>query len=156
VPPTLYVLIGAPGAGKTTWAAEHAAALDARIIASDDVRTALAASGQGDPGNMDQVFGEVARRARAALAGGHNVILDATHWRRAARAYALELARAAGARPVAVWFDVPLATCLARNAARPAAGWGARTSAQAVREMHAALEPPGPGEFDAIIEVRTD
>jgi predicted kinase len=40
---------------------------------------------------------------------------------------------------VAVWFDTALDVCIARNAARPV---DERVPEQAIRNVHAALEPP--------------
>ncbi|MER3513314.1 MAG: hypothetical protein C4310_01990, partial [Chloroflexota bacterium] len=75
---TLYVLIGAQGAGKTAWAQRHREHLNAVVLASDDVRNEMVAQGRGDPRDGDQVFAEVERRLRQLLATGQNVILDAT------------------------------------------------------------------------------
>ncbi len=150
---TVYVLIGAPASGKTTWARENALRLGAEIVSSDEVRWEMQRGGWGDPRDLAQVFAEVARRARVHLAAGRNVILDATHWLRRHRRYAAALARESGARAVAVWIDTPLDVCLARNAARSHSGWGARTDDQAVIDMHGALEPPSAEEFEEVKHV---
>ena len=66
-------------------------------------------------------------RVARLLDDGRNVIADATHARRAWRANVLALARQRAVPVVAVWFQVPLATALARNALKPGGTeWGDR------------------------------
>lgn len=61
------------------------------------------------------VFAEVERRARAHLQTDRSVILDATHYQRRYRTYAIDLARQLHVPCIAVWFDTPLAEALQRN-----------------------------------------
>ncbi|HEY4689327.1 MAG TPA: ATP-binding protein [Anaerolineae bacterium] len=153
---TLYVLIGAPGSGKSTWTRENAGRLGAVTIGSDDVRNDFRASGR-NPTDGDAVFAEVERRARDRLLAGQNVILDATHFLRRYRAYAVNLARQLGARRVAIWFDVPLDECLRRNADRPGSAFGSESvPAQVVRKIFERLQPPGSDEFDVIQRITSE
>jgi len=150
---TAYVLIGAPGSGKSTWARENASRLDAVVVGSDDVRNDFSVSGE-NPLDGDAVFAEVERRARDLLAAGQSVILDATHSRRRYRTYAIDLARDLDARRVAIWFDVPLEECLRRNAGRTGGTFGSESvPARVVRGIFEHLQPPGPDEFDEIIRI---
>ena len=149
---TLYILIGAPGSGKSAWARENASRLDAVVVGSDDVRNDFRVSGKNPLD--DDVFAEVERRARDLLAAGQSVILDATHSRRRYRTYAIDLARDLDARRVAIWFDVPLEECLRRNAGRTGRTFGSETvPARVVRGIFEHLQPPGPDEFDEIIRI---
>ena len=150
---TVYVLIGAPGSGKSTWARENAARFGAVVVGSDDVRNDFHANGQ-NPLDGDAVFAEVERRARDVLRAGRCVILDATHYRRRYRTYAVDVARDLGARRVALWFDVPLAECLRRNAHRSVMAFGGEpVPSQVVRDIFGQLEPPRPDEFDEIVRI---
>jgi predicted kinase len=145
------MLIGAQGSGKTRWAERNREQLNAVVVASDDVRNDMITQGWGDPRDGDQVFAEVERRLRTALATGQNIILDATHSQRRFRTYALGPTREHGYHAVAVWFDLPLEVVQARNAARSSGDWGARPEDPAfVASIYAALEPPGADEFDEI------
>ncbi len=154
MPPTLYLLIGVQGAGKSTWAAANAARLQAKVVASDAIRNELEAAGQSAAGHDAHVFAELAVRVGASLAAGHTVIADATHVRRAWRSATLAAARAQAARLLAVWFDVPLAVSLDRNAHRPGGLWGDRVvDADVIRQLWHELEPPGLDEFDEILTV---
>ena len=150
--PTLYVLIGIQGSGKSTWARANAGRLDAVIVASDEIRNELVADGL-DPTHLgDRVFAILEERLGEHLAAGRNVIADATHARRAWRANEVAVARRFDARTVAIWFDLPLAVCQARNGRKPGGEhWGDRIIPMAVlHDMAENFEPPGLDEFDAI------
>jgi hypothetical protein len=150
----LYVLIGAPGSGKSAWARENAARLDAAVVGSDEVRNDFRMSGK-NPINGDAVFAEVERRARDVLRAGRSVILDATHYRRKYRSYAISLARNLGVRRVGVWFDVTLDECLRRNAGRTGGTFGDESVPDdVVRDIFAHLQPPRPDEFDEVMRVK--
>ena len=128
------------------------AASDGRV-SSDELRVEFANSARS-PLQGDAIFAEVERRARAELLSNHTVILDATHFLRKYRAYALRLAREGGAYRIAVWFDMPLDVCLQRNAQRTNQTFGDETVPdEAVRRMHAQFQPPDKYEFDEIVRV---
>ncbi|MGH2592843.1 MAG: AAA family ATPase [Anaerolineae bacterium] len=151
---TLYVLIGAPGSGKSAWARENALRLGAVVVGSDDVRNDFRATGK-TPLDDDAVFAEVERRARDLLTTGRSVILDATHHRRRYRTYAIDVARDLGARRVAIWFDVSLDECLRRNVQRSGRTFGDKAvPAHVVHELFEHLQPPGSDEFDGIIRIK--
>ena len=150
---TLYVLIGAPGSGKSAWARENASRRGAVVVGSDDVRNDFRVSGK-NPLDDDAVFAEVERRTRDLLTAGRSVILDATHHRRRYRTYAIDLARDLDARRVAIWFDVSLGQCLRRNAQRSGRTFGDEAvPAHVVHKLFEHLQPPGPDEFDEIIRI---
>lgn len=150
---TLYVLIGLPGAGKSSWARENAGGLQAVVVCSDDVRRDLHAAGE-DPEDGDAVFAEVERRARRLLEADRSVVLDATHFQRRYRTYVERLVSGTDVRRVAVWFDVPLEVCLQRNARRNGSDFGdRRMTDEFVRGIADAFEPPGDDEFDEVLRV---
>lgn len=150
---TLYILIGLPGSGKSSWARENGGRLHAIVVGSDEIRRELRADGQ-DFFHDDLVFAEVERRARSLLQAGQSVILDATHYERRYRTYTLDLTREIDADRVAVWFDVPLAACLQRNAGRSNRTFGDRPVPEYyLCTLHDLFEPPGEDEFDEVIRV---
>ena len=154
LPITVFVLIGAQGSGKSTWAAAHAAELNAEVVASDEIRNELEAAGREATNLADEVFAILEQRVDQWLAQGRNVIVDATHARRKWRENVLAIARARGARRVAVWFDVPLEAALARNARKPGGPWGQRTVPKPfLINVWRGLEPPGEGEFDEVLRI---
>ena len=152
--PTLYVLIGLPGSGKSHWAQTNADRIGAVVVGSDDVRAEFQALGE-NPHDGNAVFAEVERRARALLQADRSVILDATHYQRRYRTYAIDLARQLRVPCVAVWFDTPLASALQRNGWRTGDRFGAqRVPDHIIRDMAAHFDPPGGAEFDRVVRIR--
>ncbi len=101
----LAILVGLPGAGKSTFARERLAGH--RVVSKDLM-----------PRRARNKRARQARALASALAGGAHVVLDNTSPAAADRAEAIALARARGARVVAYVFEPDLAACRARNAAR--------------------------------------
>jgi predicted kinase len=154
--PTLYVLIGLPASGKSHWARANADRLAALIVGSDDVRADFQARGQ-NPFDGDAVFAEVERRARAYLQADRSVILDATHYQRRYRTYAIDLAHQLGVTCVAIWFDTPLATAVQRNGWRTGDRFGEqRVPDRFIRDLAAHFDPPGHAEFDRVVRIRDE
>lgn len=79
-PPSFILLLGISGSGKTTWAREYVARVDASfiIVSSDDIRLDLTGSVDDQNRNAD-VWETVLARCTEALSNGRNVILDATN-----------------------------------------------------------------------------
>ncbi len=152
--PTLYVLIGLPGSGKSHWAQANGDRVNAVIVGSDEVRAELQAHGE-DPHDGDAVFAEVEHRARTQLQTDRSVILDATHYQRRYRTYAIDLAHQLHVLCVAVWFDTPLAEALQRNGWRTGDRFGEqRVPDHIIRTMAAHFDPPGRDEFDRAVRIK--
>jgi predicted kinase len=108
-----YVMVGAPGAGKSTYAKKLAEAQNAFVISGDDIRAELFGSAeiQGDWGQIWERIEELVSECC-----GMNVIIDGTHYRKDYRQEAITLLRSYGYEKVeAIVMDASLATCLARN-----------------------------------------
>ena len=89
---TLVVLLGVPGAGKSTWAAAHAAELGARVVSFDALRWA------GERRQDVGAFRERGRRrVERELAAGRSVVVDAPNLERVDRVRWLGMARRHGA-----------------------------------------------------------
>jgi predicted kinase len=151
---TIYLLIGLQGSGKSYWANENAGRLEAEVISSDEIRNEFEAQGK-DAMNNGYVFAIFNERLERLLKSGRNVILDATHARRAWRADSLATARQHGATVVGVWFDVPLAVCRQRNASRKGGLWGECAVPEAfLLNVARGFEGPEAGEFDEVWRIR--
>lgn len=123
------------------------------MISSDEIRNEIEAQGK-DAMNNGQVFTIFNERLEWLLKSGRNVILDATHARRAWRAASLKIARQRGATVVGVWFDVLLAACRQRNASRKGGLWGERAVPDAfLLDVARGFEGPAEGEFDEVWRV---
>ena len=114
--PALVVLVGAAGAGKTTFAARHFAPDE--VLSSDALREAIA----GDADNQrasGPAFGALHRALTRRLRDGRLTVVDATNVTAPARRALLGRAARAGIPAIAVVLDLPTPVVVARNAARP-------------------------------------
>lgn len=110
-----YVMVGAPGSGKSTYAAKIAKIEHAVIVSGDNVRAELYGSADIQ-GNWGEIWARIDELVAEAAALGRNVILDGTHYRASYRKEAIALLNSHGYTKVeAIVVNPSLATCLARN-----------------------------------------
>ncbi|MCU1237555.1 MAG: kinaselike protein [Candidatus Solibacter sp.] len=129
----IVVLVGLPGSGKSTYLERMGAA----GLSSDAVRKLLA-DDETDQTIHVRVFETIRFLLEQRLAIGRPVTyIDATSLIPEERAPYIEIARAHGAKVEAVFFDIPLDVCLARNARRHRI-----VPADALAKMAAKLVPP--------------
>ncbi|MGY1620051.1 AAA family ATPase [Geodermatophilus sp. SYSU D00691] len=132
-------MVGLQGSGKTTWVAQHLAGTHA-VVSKD---------------HWPRARRREARQRRVVaelLAAGRSVVVDNTNPSVEERAPLVAAARAAGVPVRAVWLDVPVETCLERNARREGR---ARVPLVGVHATRARLVPPTPEEgFTAVDAVR--
>ncbi len=130
---TAYVLVGAPGAGKSTHAAKLAETENAVVISGDDVREELYGSAEIQ-GNWAEIWDRIDELVSESC--GMNVVLDGTHYLRRYREEAIALLRSYGyTRVEAVILDASLATCISRNWTR-----SRNVPDYIVKEMHTKLQ----------------
>jgi len=113
--PSLIVLVGAAGSGKSTFAARHFAADE--VLSSDAFRGLV----RGDPSDQTATkpaFAALHRALSARLNARRLTVIDATNVHRHARRALVRRSSAAGVPAVAIVLDLPPALVLARNAAR--------------------------------------
>jgi protein phosphatase len=113
--PSLVLLIGAAGAGKSTFAARHFAPDE--VLSSDAFRAAIA----GDPADQrvtGAAFAALHRVLDGRMGGRLLTVVDATNVQARARAVVLRRAAAAHLPAVAIVLDLPSGVVLRRNAAR--------------------------------------
>lgn len=115
---TLYLTVGVPGSGKTTWVQQTLPGV--RRISMDDQRQVLLGS-RGDQSLNPEVFRVCFYRLHQALARNETVVWDAQSHTLAQRRNVLRAARAHHATVIILHFDVPLCVALERNRARECA-----------------------------------
>lgn len=113
--PSLVVLVGAAGAGKSTFAARHFAADE--ILSSDRFRE-IVSGDEANQGATGAAFGRLHRELARRLAERRLTVVDATSIQTGSRRALLARATTAGLPATAIVLDLPAATVLARNAAR--------------------------------------
>ncbi len=110
----LVITVGLPGSGKST----YLAGLGVNAISSDEIRR-LIADDPHDQGMNARIFSVIRYLIRQRIAAGRPfTCVDATHltpWER--KPYVI-LAQHYGCTLEALFFDVPVDVCIARNQAR--------------------------------------
>jgi protein phosphatase len=127
----LVVLIGAAGSGKSTLAARH---FDRAAIISSDQLRALIGRDEHDQRVNDAVFERLHSWLNQRLGAGMLAVVDATNIDWMWRGDLIQQARRHGRQAIAIVLDLPVETCIGRNAAR-----GRRVRPAAVREQVAEL-----------------
>ncbi len=140
--PALVVLVGAAGAGKSTWAAQHYRS--AEIVSSDQLR-AVVGSGEHDLDASDEAFSLLDQIVAARAARRLTTVVDTLGLSPDRRLGYLAHARRGRLPAVAVLFDTAGAICRQRNRSRdrpvPAAVLDAQLGR--VRETAVQLETEG-------------
>lgn len=109
---SLVALVGVTGSGKSTFARDHFA--PTQVLSSDTFR-AMVADDEDDQSATPDAFDALHFVAGKRLRAGRLTVVDATHVQREDRAKLVALARDHDVLPVAIVFDLPLATLRERN-----------------------------------------
>ncbi|MCP9488948.1 MAG: polynucleotide kinase-phosphatase [Solirubrobacteraceae bacterium MAG38_C4-C5] len=120
--PSLVVLIGASGSGKSSFAARHFKPTE--VLSSDFCR-GLVADDANDQAATKDAFAILHHIAGKRLVNGRLTVVDATNVQREARKPLIALAREHDLLPVAVVLDLAGSVCQERNAGRPDRDFGA-------------------------------
>jgi predicted kinase len=148
--PSLVVLIGVTGAGKSTFAARHFSPTE--VLSSDRTR-AWVADDENDLGATEAAFEIVHLVADRRLAYGRLTVVDATNVLPDSRAPLVALASERRLPAVALVFDMPEAVIHERRLARPDRRVGpavVRQQLHVLRRSLGRLEEEG---FDAVFVV---
>jgi predicted kinase len=156
---SVYILMGLPGSGKTTWRNRFLAERDgaAHAVARDDVVEEMAAAHGITYGEAWRTFSkaidkEFRRRLTEAFTLGKDVVVDNTNLTAKARRRILGRVPEGWER-VGVIFDVPEQWLIHRLAARAEAG-GKCVAPWLVSRMRLDWVPPAPDDFDQLLIVR--
>ena len=149
---TLVVLIGPSGSGKSTFASARFARTE--ILSSDELR-AMVADDAADQSATEAAFELLHTALGMRLARRRLTVVDATSVEGWARERLLSVGRRQGRPAAAIVFDLPLATCLERNASRT----DRQLPPAAIRRQHALMRRSLDGlvgeGFDPIVVLST-
>jgi protein phosphatase len=139
--PSLVVLVGAAGAGKSTFAARHFA--PAEVLSSDRFR-AIVSGDEANQAATRAAFVLLHRELSARLGQGRLTVVDATSVQSAARRALVARADAARVPVSAIVLDLPADVVFARNAARPARTVDMAVVRRQLAGVRASLDGPDP------------
>ncbi|MEO8785060.1 MAG: ATP-binding protein [Candidatus Saccharimonadales bacterium] len=107
--PTLYLLFGYPGAGKTSAAKLLQQQTGAVHLSSDELRIQLFPKPSFSQPEHDELYKQLDRRTEELLASGQSVIYDANLNRRQHRQEKYRIASRTGAAYQLLWIQTPRA-----------------------------------------------
>ena len=134
--PSLVLLVGASGSGKSTFARAHFRPTEA---VSSDICRALVADDENDQTATKDAFAVLHFIAARRLAAGRLTVVDATNTQPEARAPLVALAREHHCPPVAIVFNLPERVCHERNATRPERAFGPHVVRNQTRQLRRSL-----------------
>ena len=103
--PVLVLLVGLPGAGKSTLARRLAPAIGAVVLESNELRRRFFAYPTHKPDESARLFGAINATVTQLLKDGVSVVLDATNLKKSDRRPAINVARTTGSRLAIVHVD---------------------------------------------------
>jgi predicted kinase len=114
---TLYITVGLPGSGKSTYAKEFIKGKEIEYLSSDSLR-AVYGKDETDQSVTSIVFGHIKRKVDEFLKDGKNVMVDATSVNRKERSDYINTAKKYGAKVVAIVFKMDRQGLIDRNKKR--------------------------------------
>ena len=146
--PTLFMLVGLPGAGKSTYIVNLGSV---RVHSSDALRQELYGD-INDQSHNQELFTELHRRIKSDLMNGFDVVYDATNLNKKKRIAFLQELKNIACQKCCVLFLTQYKVCCERNAARSRV-----VPDHAMRKMYMNFQPPDYREgFNHIIQVYDD
>lgn len=149
---TLYITVGLPGSGKSTYVKNFIKDKEIEYLSSDELR-AVYGKDETDQSVTSIVFGHIKRKVDEFLKDGKNVLVDATSVNRKERSDYINTAKKYGAKVVAIVFKMDRQGLIDRNKKRGEQG-GRVVPTFVIDKMLAKYEEPSYDEgIDVIIYV---
>lgn len=152
--PTLYLMVGIPGSGKSWYAKRLLANQENTMyISRDSIRFKFLKENDEYFAKEDVVFNSFVSLIKKHLYDGENVIADATHLNRKSRMKVLNNLDLSKIKICVIYIDVPLDVCLERNSKREGR---AKVPPTIIKNMYKNLTYPDKKEqeyYDTIIRV---
>ena len=149
---TLYITVGLPGSGKSTYAKNFIKDKEIEYLSSDSLRAVYGKS-EEDQSVTSFVFGHIKKKVDEFLKDGKNVLVDATSVNRKERSDYIKTAKKYGAKVVAIVFKMDRQGLIERNKKRGEQG-GRVVPDWVIDKMLAKYEEPSYDEgIDVMIYV---
>lgn len=146
----MYLMIGAPGCGKSYYIQQHLRPGEV-VISRDKIRYGMLKDGDEYFSKEKAVYNEFIKQIEAAIAANATFYVDQTSLNRAARNKLFSRLKYKPNKIIAVHIDTPLDRILAQNAQRTGR---ALVPESAVINMYNAIEEPKKEEgFDEIWKI---
>jgi protein phosphatase len=149
---TLYLTIGAPGSGKSTYSKNFIKDKDIEYLSSDELRAQLGKD-ESDQTVTGQVFDHIKKKVVEYLEMGDSVLIDATNINKKDRKYYIDTAKRNNATVIGLVCHATKDELIERNIKRGESG-GRNVPVWVIEKMLNKYEPPTTEEgFDKIIYV---
>lgn len=146
---TAWILIGAPGSGKSTWGKKLVESNPNVVRLCPDEFRAKFGWGEGDQSVSAQAFAATRNGMNDALSNGKDVVIDACSMYQKARKDFTDIAKKFNTKTVAVVFEADQPTLVARNQLRGSQG-GRVVPTDVIERMLARYERPTETEFNTV------
>lgn len=133
----LFVLMGVPGSGKSTWCKNHIT--NETYVSRDEIRFSLISENDEYFSKESIVFNTFIEKINNALNNGEDVFADATHLNRASRNKIIKQIHAPVEEINVIWIKTPLEEALRRNSQRMGRAY---VPESVIRKMFASMESP--------------
>lgn len=143
--PTLYMMVGLPGSGKSSFSDNNIHGITGIKFSSDKLREELFGDAEYDRNNNTLLFSELHRRIKTQLLCGKNAIYDATNINKKKRVAFLRELKSIPCKKVCIIMATPYQECLKRNRLRLEKG-EAGVPGAVIKRMYMNWEPPHKSE----------
>jgi predicted kinase len=144
-----YILVGAPGSGKSTWGKKFVADHPYVVRICPDEFRAKFGTGENDQTVSAKAFAETRKYMDFALSAGLSVIIDATNMHHKGRKDFLSIAKSHNANKIAVVFEATRETLIERNQKRGNEG-GRVVPDDVIDRMLGNYQVPTHADFDEV------
>ena len=146
----LFLMMGCPGAGKSTFLKNRIKKDTSVIISRDTIRFSIVKPNEEYFSHETKVFNSFCWQIRSSLLGSGKCIADATHLTLASRKKLLNKIDVDDLKVTICYIKTPLSTCLERNSHRVGLS---RVPDSAIRRMYYSIEEPTIGELPGVDSV---